>query len=130
MFSAEWQEEEHEEPLVLKPEDIEPFSGPAPSTSSQSFASSPPPLPPSVESTWSSQPRPSASQYSSAKTYKVELCDTGFLSGTLSADKLETQINRRAAEGWRFVRSIQERRRVLGLFSREAHFLIFEKNRN
>ena len=62
------------------------------------------------------------------KEYSVELCTTGFFSGTLNKKVLEAQINLKAAEGWRFVRAIHERKRVLGIFSREAHFLIFERD--
>ena len=128
VFAPEWQEEEQEEPLVLKPEDVEPSDRQATATPDEATPSTPPPLPPPIESTRSNQQSQTAVIYRSANRYSVELCNTGFFSGTLDAAKLETQINRKAAAGWRFLRSIHERRRVLGLFSREAHFLIFVRD--
>jgi hypothetical protein len=62
------------------------------------------------------------------KDYLVETVTTGFFSGTLKAAKLNTALNKRAAEGWRLARTIHERKRVLVLFSRESHFLIFERD--
>jgi hypothetical protein len=61
------------------------------------------------------------------KEYLVEPLTTGFFSGTLNKDRLEANLNLKAVEGWRFVRAIHERTRVFGLFSREAHFLVFER---
>ena len=61
------------------------------------------------------------------KDYFVETVTTGFFSGTLKAAKLNAALNKRAAEGWRLARTIHERKRVLVLFSRESHFLIFER---
>lgn len=128
MFEAEWQKEWQDEPVTLEPEDIEPPENLPSLTPDEAAPSIPPPLPPPAQSALSNQPRPARMVYGSARKYKVEPCDTGLLSGTLDASKLEMQINRRAAQGWRFVRSIHERRRVLVLFSREAHFLIFERD--
>lgn len=62
------------------------------------------------------------------KDYLVETITTGFFSGTLKANKLNVALNRRAAEGWRLARTIHERRRVFLFFSREAHYLIFERD--
>jgi hypothetical protein len=62
------------------------------------------------------------------KEYCVETYTTSFFSGTLKPDVLQARMNIKAAEGWKFVRSIQEHKRVLLLFSREAHFLIFERD--
>ena len=61
------------------------------------------------------------------KDYLVETVTTGFFSGTLKAAKLNAALKKRAAEGWRLARTIHERKRVLLLFSRESHFLIFER---
>lgn len=61
------------------------------------------------------------------REYLVEPLDTGIFSGTLKAAKLQAALNARGREGWRFVRSVHEKRRVAGLFQREAHFLIFER---
>jgi hypothetical protein len=62
------------------------------------------------------------------KEYRVELLHTGVFSGTLDPKRLQAALNRPGAEGWRFVRSIHETRRVFFLFQREAHFLVFEKD--
>lgn len=58
-------------------------------------------------------------------TYKVEYFRTRFFSGTLDASHLEKTLNRLGAEGWVLERTIAERKRVLVLFSREVHILIF-----
>lgn len=63
-----------------------------------------------------------------AHRYLVETLDTGMFSGALSARKLEEHLNRKGREGWKLVRTIHETRKVLGLFSREAHFLVFERD--
>lgn len=52
---------------------------------------------------------------------------TGFFSGRLSASKLERALNLHASGGWRFSKSIHESKRWLFFFSREAHFLVFER---
>ncbi len=59
--------------------------------------------------------------------YLVVPLDTGFFLGTLDAKKLEAQLNQHGSHGWRFARSIHETRRSLGIFRREAHFLVFER---
>ena len=61
------------------------------------------------------------------RIYKVSPLTTGFFSGTLDPRKLETFLNQHAAEGWKFVRSIHEQKKVLFFFKREAHFVVFEK---
>ena len=30
-------------------------------------------------------------------------------------------------QGWKFVKSIHETKKILGIFSREAHFVIYER---
>ena len=57
--------------------------------------------------------------------YKVEFFRTRLFSGTLDAQNLEKTLNRLGAQGWVLERTIAERKRVLGLFSREVHVLIF-----
>ena len=47
----------------------------------------------------------------------VETVTTGFFSGTLKAAKLNSALNKRAAEGWRLARTIHEHKRVLLLFA-------------
>ena len=64
----------------------------------------------------------------SNKTYHVVLVFTGLFSGTLNPSKLQDTLNTQARAGWRFARSIQETRRILLFFRREAHFLIFERD--
>jgi hypothetical protein len=62
-------------------------------------------------------------------TYEVDVIVTGFFSGTLKAQKLQETLNQRAQGGWRLARTIAEETRVFFLFRREAHFLIFERER-
>jgi hypothetical protein len=50
------------------------------------------------------------------KDYLVETVTTGFFSRTLKAGKLNSALNKRASEGWRWARVIHERKRVLLLF--------------
>jgi hypothetical protein len=59
--------------------------------------------------------------------YKVVTVSTGFFSGRLSASKLERALNLHTSGGWRFSKSIHESQRWLFFFSREAHFLVFER---
>ena len=59
--------------------------------------------------------------------YEIDLVSTGFFSGNLNPVKLTEALNRRGSQGWRFARSIHETRRMLLIFRREAHFLIFER---
>jgi len=62
------------------------------------------------------------------KKYKVVTFTTGCMSGTLNPEKLQDVMNSEGAQGWRFIASIAEEKRVLILFKREAHFLIFERD--
>jgi hypothetical protein len=63
------------------------------------------------------------------KEYLVVPLTTGFFSHSLDETKLQKFLNKHAQQGWRFVRSIHETKRVYGgLFSREAHFVIFERD--
>jgi|GEM_PF-1801961 len=64
---------------------------------------------------------------SSNLTYKVVVLTTGCFSGTLDPNKLQQTLNSEAKGGWKFARSIHEQKKILGLFSREAHFLVFER---
>ncbi len=61
------------------------------------------------------------------REYHIHALTTGFFSGTLNPRKLQDTLNRYGAEGWRFVRSIHETKKVWGIFSRESHFLVFER---
>lgn len=61
------------------------------------------------------------------KQYFVHTFTTGCFSGTLNPAKLQEVLNHYGAQGWRFVRSIHEEKKILGIISREAHFLIFER---
>ena len=63
------------------------------------------------------------------KEYIVVLNDTGLFSGSLDPARLQTQLNKYAVQGWRFARSIHETRKVFFIFSRECHFLIFERDK-
>lgn len=63
------------------------------------------------------------------KEYIVVPYLTGCLSGTLDEKKLEKTLNQYAAQGWRLSRTIHETRRVWLFVQREAHFLVFERDR-
>ena len=62
--------------------------------------------------------------------YHVIPLTTGFISGTLSDKKLQTALNKEADHGWHLVRSIHEHKKVFGIFSRESHFLVFEREKS
>ena len=62
------------------------------------------------------------------KQYMIKPITTGLFSGSLSEKKLEDFLNQHGAKGWKFVRSIHETKKVLFLFAREAHFVIFERD--
>ena len=62
------------------------------------------------------------------KEYLVSPVTTGFFSGTLDPVKLQTFLNQHAAQGWKLVRTIQETKKILGIFAREPHFVIFERD--
>jgi Domain of unknown function (DUF4177) len=59
--------------------------------------------------------------------YAVDLVLTRFWSRTLPPQRLERALNDRATQGWKFSRSITEKRRKFLIFTRDAHFLIFER---
>lgn len=61
------------------------------------------------------------------RSYTIHTFKTGVLSGTLNPERLKEALNEHAARGWKLARTIQERRRVWLFFSREAHFIIFER---
>lgn len=60
--------------------------------------------------------------------YKVHPLTTGCMSGALDPKKLEGILNDYSQNGWQFVRSIHETVKVMGLFNREAHFLVFKRD--
>ncbi len=64
------------------------------------------------------------------KEYIVKPVTTGFFSGSLSEKKLQDFLNQHAGQGWRFVKSVHESKKVFGIFSREAHFVVFERDRS
>jgi len=91
--------------------------------------SSPPPSKPTTPSP-SNQIQPfdnTMTSNSSKLNYKVVVLTTGCFSGTLDPGKLQQTLNKEATGGWRFARSIHEQKKILGIFSREAHFLVFER---
>jgi hypothetical protein len=49
-----------------------------------------------------------------------------LFSDSLSETKLQDFLNQHGAKGWKFIKSIHETKKVLGIFSREAHFVIFD----
>ena len=57
--------------------------------------------------------------------YIVYPLTTGFFSGTLNPKKLQEALNQHSQQGWIFDKSIHETTKIFGIFSREAHFLIF-----
>lgn len=62
------------------------------------------------------------------KQYLIKPVTTGFFSGSLSEKKLQDFLNQHGTQGWKFVKSIHEKEKVLLFFSREAHFVIFERD--
>lgn len=60
--------------------------------------------------------------------YSIHTFKTGLFSGALDPKKLEETLNAHARTGWRLARTIHEQRRVLLLFTREMHVLIFERD--
>jgi hypothetical protein len=62
------------------------------------------------------------------KEYLVSPVTTGFFSGALDPQKFQDFLNKHGRQGWRFVRSIHETKKVFLIFSREAHFVIFERD--
>lgn len=62
------------------------------------------------------------------KRYDVVPFYTGCMSGSLNEKKLAETLNKRAAHGWQLSRTIHETKRIWGIFSRETHFLIFERD--
>lgn len=57
--------------------------------------------------------------------YEVEVIKERFWSGTLDHKRLAEILNDRAGNGWQYQHAITASRRVLLLFKRDAHFLIF-----
>lgn len=55
--------------------------------------------------------------------------DTGFFSKTLDPKRLTDALNDYAQNGWELARTIHEERKSLGIFRREAHFLVLERER-
>jgi hypothetical protein len=52
----------------------------------------------------------------------------GFFSAALNEFKLEAFLHEDANRGWRFVKLIRETKMILGIVSREARFVIFERH--
>jgi hypothetical protein len=63
-----------------------------------------------------------------AVRYEVDYIKPRFFSRTMSEGRLAQRLNDRAANGWRFHRSIEEDHRRFLIFSRRAHFLVFERD--
>jgi hypothetical protein len=61
------------------------------------------------------------------KEYIVSPLHTGFFSGALDPRKLQDVMNHHARQGWKFLNSIHETKKIFLFFSREAHFLIYER---
>jgi len=62
------------------------------------------------------------------KAYIVVPFYTGCLGGSLDEKKLTATLNEYGAQGWKFARSIHETKRIAGIFARETHFLVFERD--
>ncbi len=62
------------------------------------------------------------------KSYTIHSFHTGFLGGSLNPKKLQSILNNHAKKGWRLARTIKESKRILLIFHRETHFLIFERD--
>lgn len=61
------------------------------------------------------------------KQYSVVPFHTSLFSGHLDPVKLAAALNEHGQQGWRFVWTIHETKRAFAIFSREAHFLVFER---
>lgn len=61
------------------------------------------------------------------ENYKIHAFNTGFFSGTLNPGKMAQVLNQHDQEGWELDRTIHEPSRVLLLFRRETHFMIFNR---
>lgn len=59
--------------------------------------------------------------------YEVEAFKERFWSGTINPNRLAEVLNSRAQAGWRYRHTITAGRRVLLMFKRDTHFLIFEQ---
>ena len=59
--------------------------------------------------------------------YKIHSFHTVFFSGTVNPQKLEAILNKYDSDGWDLARTIHETSRILLLFCRETHFLIFKR---
>lgn len=60
--------------------------------------------------------------------YEVEQVKKRLFSGTLDAKRLQETLNTRAAQGWTFQRQITDSTRVMLIFKREVHFLVFQRS--
>lgn len=61
------------------------------------------------------------------RNYTIHAFKTGIFSGALNPEKMKEVLNEHANRGWKLARTIRERKRVWLIFSREAHFMIFER---
>lgn len=61
------------------------------------------------------------------KQYLAVEFTTGFFTGNISAARLQKILNKYSIDGWTLRTTIQETRRMLLIFRREVHVLIFEK---
>lgn len=64
------------------------------------------------------------------REFKVVPIHVGCWSGTLDESHLSRVLNHEASQGWTFERSISEKRRVWLFFQRQAHFLVFSRERS
>lgn len=62
------------------------------------------------------------------KLYKTHQFTTGFFTGNINAVKLAKVLNEAGGEGWTLRSHIHETRRMMLLFRREIHILIFERD--
>lgn len=63
------------------------------------------------------------------KEYIVVPHFTGCAGGSLDEKKLQRTLNEYANQGWRLARTIHETRKIWFIIQREAHFLVFERDR-
>lgn len=59
--------------------------------------------------------------------YKIAPLTTSLFGGSLDPKKLESALNEHSSDNWEFIKSIQETKKVLFLFKREAHFLVLKR---
>jgi hypothetical protein len=59
--------------------------------------------------------------------YLIYTMTTGYFTGAMDPVKLQKILNHHADHGYRFVKDFHEETKYFFFFTREAHFLLFER---